>query len=404
MFVFLNDCYFKEEKFMRWILIFLFFIGIFLVVLPVSKAEGAIYWHFTFQAQKDQEEEWLWVTFKEVPKSTAFQSIEQKVKSMGGKGIQGALLVQTRAKAWRGAFRSEEGIRCDTYIPSYGRDIKYWNASWSNWVFCDGQVFPLSGEEKERLGFPGYFNIGLKRSSDVSKILAQERRFLDISESPGEKLKGSFNLYSMEYQDPLVHYEDTCRDKKWAKHFRSLFMNSYFNSLRFAYLEVGKGFSIAQIFEDTVITYSLYRSHSPQHRFFGRKITNFNQVRENEILNLEEIGEILVGDPFKSSEEIMVFTLEEVETEVNEEEMMVFTEEETNEYGEEDMVFTPEEIDLLEEEGLEVIQDEEAVMDFTEEELEPTENEEGFMDFTEEALEPTENDEAVMEFTEEETR
>ena len=113
------------------------------------------------------------------------------------------------------------------------------------------------------------------RSSKASKILVRQGKFLDLNESPGEELKGAFNLYPLEYQDPLVHYEDTCRRKKWAKHYRSLFAQFSSNSLQDGYRGIGFGFAKVRVFDNTVVTYSLYRSHSPQHRFYGKKIANF---------------------------------------------------------------------------------------------------------------------------------
>jgi len=339
-----------------------------LLVCFGNKAEATIYWHFTLQAQGDGgEEEWLWVTLREVPKKTYHAQIQKKVLSLGGKGLSGARLVQVRAKAWRKAYRHEEGLRCDTYLPKFGRHIQYWQEGWSRWVFCEGQVLPPSAEERA-LRSSGYFQLGLLRGSDVQKIINRQRKFLVVEELPGEELKGSFNIYPVEYLDPLTHYEDTCREKRWAKHYRSLFMHFSANSLWGGYRDVGLGFAKVQVFDDLVITYSLYRSRSPKHRFFGKRIANFGQIQEIYILEELTSEEILLGEEAaENGGETMVFTEEETETQPDEE-VMTFTEEETEmESDEETMTFTPEEIDLLQEEGVEVKTSDE-VMVFTEEE------------------------------------
>jgi hypothetical protein len=371
----------KGERIMRWAIVL--FLTVSACLITNFKAEGAIYWHFTLQAQKDGAEEWLWVTLKEVPKKVYFGRIQQKVQSLGGKGLSGARLVQIRALAWRRDFHNEEGYRCDTYLPEFGKHIKYWQESWSHWVFCEGQVLlPGTPDSSE------YFQLGLMRSSDVQRIINRQGRFLTIEELPGEELKDRFNIYPLEYQDPLTHYEDTCRRKKYAKHYRSLFMHFTANSLQDGYRDVGLGFATVRCFDDLIITYSLYRSRSPKHRFFGKRIANFDQVQD--IFITEELAaeEALLGEEEEAAatdhEETMTFTEEEVAAE-SEEEVMVFTEEETGEEvmtfteeeietgsSEEVMTFTPEEIDLSREEGIEITQrsaeTSEEVVVFTEEE------------------------------------
>ncbi len=348
-----------------------------MLVFPSSKVEATIYWHFTLQAQGDDgAEEWLWVTLREVPKKIYHAQTHKKVLGLGGKGLSGDRLIQVRAKAWRKAYRHEEGFRCDTYLPKFGRRLTYWQESWSQWVFCEGQVLPPGAEERA-LGFSGYFQLGLLRGSGVQRIINRQRKFLAVEELPGEELKGRFNIYPLEYLDPLTHYEDTCREKRLARHYRSLFMHFSANSLQDGYRGVGLGFAKTQVFDDLVITYSLYRSRSPQHRFFGKRIANFGQVQEIHILEELTFEETLLGEEAtesgeetedQSDEDVMSFTEEETEI-ASDEEIMAFTEEETTE---ETMAFTPEEIDLLQEEGVEVIQREESasedVMVFTEEE------------------------------------
>ena len=386
---------------MRRTFIFFFMVCAFLA-FPSFKAEGAIYWHFTLQAQQDGTEEWLWVTLREVPKKVYFERIHQRVQSLGGKGLSGARLIQVRACAWRRAYRNEEDFRCDTYLPKFGKRIRYWQESWSRWVFCEGQVLPPSTEEKA-LGVPGYFQLGLMRSSEVQKIIHRQGRFLAIEELPGKELKGRFNIYPLEYLNPLVHYEDTCRKRKWAKHYQSLFMDSALDSFRDGFRGVGLGFATVRVFDDLVLTYSLYRSHSPQHRFFGKRIANLDRVQD--IFIMEELAheEILLDEEeTESAEETMVFSEEDTETGVGEE-TMTFTEEEVGAESEEEvMVFTPEEVG-------------EEVMTFTEEEIEAESGEE-VMTFTpeeidlsqEEGIEVTwrgeETSADTMVFTEEEAR
>lgn len=351
---------------MRWVFVLsgLLFLAFF-VVFPSFSVEAAIYWHFTIQAQGDDgEEEWLWVTLREVPKKTYHAQIHQKVLSLGGKGLSGARLIQVRAKAWRKAYRTEESFPCDTYLPKFGKRIKYWQESWSNWVFCQGQIIPPSAEEKA-LHFSPYFELSPMRAHDVQKILNRERRFLTITELPGEEVKGRFNIYAIEYLDPLMHYEDTCRSKKWAKHYRPILLRLDLHS---GYREIGLGFATVEVFDHLILTYSLYRSHSPEHRFFGKRVANFGSIQEFYISQELAFEETLLGEEeTESGNETIGFPEENAETEMDEE-IIAFTEEETSE---EVMTFTPEEIDLAEEEGVEVIRREgetpEDVMVFTEE-------------------------------------
>ncbi len=78
-----------------------------------------------------------------------------------------------------------------------------------------------------------------------------------------------------------------------GEHYRPILLRLDLHS---GYREIGRGFATVEVFDHLILTYSLYRSHSPEHRFFGKRVANFGSIQEFYISQELAFEETLLGE------------------------------------------------------------------------------------------------------------
>lgn len=195
------------------LLVFAFGIGF------ASSASAATYWHFTFKAFVDPDDnsaaEWAWVTLVEMPKERAFPEEAAAVRRHGGR-LQGTIFAFVRGAAWRSAHRFTRDTRCKGR-PAV-KEIS-WNASDSRSVHAGGQ---LNADGT----FQFSFTTGRVLMEDATWTDPQssENVFVGPIRTPGEpevEMRGGFQLYGVNYEDTLEHHS-RC-GKTWVEQYRPAF-------------------------------------------------------------------------------------------------------------------------------------------------------------------------------------
>lgn len=239
--------------------LFLFFccvvsVASFMAVTHVTPANASdtskIYWHFVFKAFVHMPDrsavEWAWVTMVELPREKAFPQEADTVSRYGGT-LKGTVLAFVRGAAWRSSHRYELDDRC------HNRPAKktiYWEESWSDSVFCTGQLYEpepyRDGTGRATLG-PEKFSFGFTNR----KILREDGRWEDLKNHPqvfvgainveghsGERTKGHFYLQSVNYPDNMEHHK-SC-GKSWVEQYNTAFHHFAIQSLRDIIVDVGQ--------------------------------------------------------------------------------------------------------------------------------------------------------------------
>ncbi len=288
----------------------------------------APYWHLTVRARKaDPEtggsdfEEWLWVTYRSVPKEKAFPGVAETVKRLGGTMSRtGAVLEQVQGVAWRAAHRMKEPLVCHDMRREFrGEKEIYWHAGWSREVHCDGQIIPLSAQSLEvwenceeleyartvpvevvrgLLNF--YLNflymgnavhVGTKRGIEIG-VRGPRAEILEVETGrpvlePEEEVESPPKYkYPIEYDDPFYHVRQRCggKVKRKAEYYKSVFSGKGTNPIVFSHavspqaVELRDGVRFAtmgatcnNLFRMQVDAL-IFPSSSARHRFWKKKI------------------------------------------------------------------------------------------------------------------------------------
>lgn len=191
-----------------------------LLTLSATAAFPNTYYHITIKAFLEPHDpnvaEWAWVTLVEIPKNRAYPRESALAERHGG-SLRGSVLALVRAEAWRSGHSYTLDKRCKDRPAEM---VKSWSESWSDGVYAQGGHDNPNNMKEINFGFT------------TRPILRENGRWFDprsrayviagppvVSGSPAVKMKGSYVLRAVNYQDPLLHYEFCGR--RWVKQYRS---------------------------------------------------------------------------------------------------------------------------------------------------------------------------------------
>jgi hypothetical protein len=199
-----------------------------MLTLPVSQAFSGTYYHITIKAFLEPSDpniaEWAWVTLVEIPKSRAYPREAAMIERMGG-SLRGSVLGLVRAEAWRSSHSYSLDKRCKDRPAEM---VKSWSESWGDGVYAQGGHDNPNNMNEINFGFT------------TRPILLESGRWFDpmsrayvvagppeVGGAPSVKMKGSYKLRPVNYQDPLLRYAFCGRN--WVKQYRSPIGNFHIN-------------------------------------------------------------------------------------------------------------------------------------------------------------------------------
>ncbi|MGB5736037.1 MAG: hypothetical protein WBM40_16490 [Thiohalocapsa sp.] len=195
------------------------------LLLPPVSAGAATYWHFTLtisDASNQEEREWAWITMKEIPRARAYPEEAAVIRRAGGR-LQGTVFGLVRGAAWRAAHAETETLDCGNLFGRRGSREMFWHESESESLFAHGGI-PADGND---------FSLQI----NARRVLRENGTWFDPQSQPtafagpireaGDpeiRIKGSYSVRGINYQDPNVYYRQECpgeSQRMWAKQFRS---------------------------------------------------------------------------------------------------------------------------------------------------------------------------------------
>lgn len=214
------------------------FLGLCLIVLSAPSSilpAQKTYWHITVKANIDgtSAEEWLWATMVEMPKEKAYPDETETARSYGGK-LEGTILAQVRAAAWRSAYTYARDTSCQ------GRKSKMetaYDQSEAAHVYVHGQIItPPPGRDDPNL--EPEFRWGVCSN----RVLMEDGRWVRLEDVPHvfvgpigvegrepEEMRGDFHVDGIMYNDQIKRVM-RC-GKSWVEEFDSVFEHFKHESL-----------------------------------------------------------------------------------------------------------------------------------------------------------------------------
>ena len=202
------------------------FAAVMALLLMPTFASAATYWHFTFtiaRASDQSEREWAWATMIEIPKERAYPEEAAVIRRAGGR-LEGTVFGLVRAAAWRAAFSETKTIDCGNISGPRGSREKFWHESDSESVHVHGGLQTGSNDD-----FTVIINARrvLRENGTWFEPRDQPHAFSGPIRGPGDpeiRLKGSYSVLGINYQDPNIYYRQKCpgeKERMWAKQFKS---------------------------------------------------------------------------------------------------------------------------------------------------------------------------------------
>lgn len=206
------------------------FLGLCFLVFfapSLTRPEPKTYWHITIKANIDgtSAEEWLWATMVEMPREKAFPDEAAAARALGG-ALEGTVLAQVRAAAWRSAYTYTRDTKCQgrksNMETSYGQ-------SEADCVFVHGQIIdPPAGRDNPDLD--PEFRWGVCNH----RVLMEDGRWIRLEDIPhvfvgpiqvegreSEEMRGGFHVDGIMYNDQIKRVK-RC-GKSWIEEFDSVF-------------------------------------------------------------------------------------------------------------------------------------------------------------------------------------
>ncbi len=203
------------------------FLFLLLVVSPLVRPAPKTYWHITVKANIDgtQAEEWLWATMVEMPKDKVYPDEAETAGSLGGK-LEGTILAQVRAAAWRSAYTYYRDTKCK------GRKTKMkisYSQSEADHVYVHGQIIVPPPQRDDP-----YLDPEFRWGVCTNRVLMEDGRWRRLEDIPRvfvgpiqvegrepEEMRGGFNNNNIIYNDNIKRIE-RC-GKTWIEEFDSVF-------------------------------------------------------------------------------------------------------------------------------------------------------------------------------------